>query len=160
MLMLRNDKASGLPQFSYSVKTQQKSIKKIYAVDTGLAKAVSFRFSEDRGRMLENAIFLHLKRLPVALYYYKTKSNREVDFLVQSSDGKNVLIQACSTLNDAATRDREVKALAEAMREMALSTGYIVAESAPETIAIDGGTIEVVPAVRFLLGERGGVTSI
>ncbi len=144
-----------LPQFSYSVKTQQKSIKKIYAVDTGLAKAVSFRFSEDRGRMLENAVFLHLKRSPTALYYYKTKGNREVDFLAQSSDGASTLLQVCSSFDDAATRDREVKALSEAMREMELSTGYIVAETGPETIAIDGGTIEVVPAVRFLLGDEG-----
>jgi uncharacterized protein len=55
-----------------------KSPKKIYAIDSGLAGSVSFRFSDDTGRHLENAVFLELKWRGKELFYYKTKSGNEV----------------------------------------------------------------------------------
>jgi len=86
--------------FSYSVKKQMKSPKKIYAIDSGLAGSVSFRFSDDTGRHLENAVFLELKRRGRDLFYYRTKNGREVDFIC--GEGRNVtdLIQVAKELRD------------------------------------------------------------
>src|SRR3990170_6588827 len=102
-----------MPQFSYSLKTQQKAMKKIFPVDTGLANAVSFRFSEDRGRMLETAIFLELRRRQKETYYYKTDSGKEVDFFVKDKE-KNEFIQVAWDLDDEKTRQREIASLLEA----------------------------------------------
>lgn len=82
-----------LAQFGYSIKKQKKALKKIYAVDTGLADAVSFRFSEDKGRMLENVVFLELRRRGKEIFYYKTKKNHEIDFLTWGKDMPKKLIQ-------------------------------------------------------------------
>ena len=61
-----------LQQFSYSLKTQHKALKKIYSIDTGLSNAVSFKFSEDIGRALENVVFLELLKGGNEIYYYMT----------------------------------------------------------------------------------------
>ena len=49
-----------LPRFSYSLKEQTVNPRKVYAADLGLRNAISFSFNEDRGRLLENLVFLHL----------------------------------------------------------------------------------------------------
>ena len=60
-------------------------------------------------------------------------------------------MQVCESLADSRTRKREVTALSEAMTELSLSTATIVTKNEGEQIAVDGGTIEVVPAWRYLL---------
>ena len=137
-----------LSQFSYSLKTQQKVIKKYYCVDTGLANAVSFRFSEDKGRMLENAAFLHLKDRFDEIYYYKTKQGKEVDFLVKTAS-EYQLFNVCWDLSDQKTRDREVKSLLEAMDEMGLTTGTIFTFEEEETLHFGEREIELSPLYKY-----------
>lgn len=144
-----------VPQFSYSLKTQQKALKKIYAVDAGLANAVSFRFSGDRGRILENAVFLQLKSAiggRKELYYYKTKNNLEVDFLVKEKDPKKTqLIQVCADFRNEKTRQREIRSLIEAMDELKLSMGLILTEAVGDVVKIKNKTIHVFPASEWFL---------
>ncbi len=52
-----------VPRFSYSLKQQAKNPKKIYCIDTGLIAHLSMSFSKDQGRLLENLVYIHLKRL-------------------------------------------------------------------------------------------------
>ena len=49
------------------------------------------------------------------------------------------------------TRKREVRALDRAMAELGLRSGTIVTRGEEETIPVDAGSIDVVPAWRFLL---------
>ncbi|MCK4309222.1 MAG: ATP-binding protein [Candidatus Atribacteria bacterium] len=56
---------------------------KIYLVDTGICKKVT---SADRGRMLENIVFLELRRKGVEVYYFAER--RECDFIVKDDRGK------------------------------------------------------------------------
>lgn len=138
-------------QFSYSLKTQQKALKKVYAVDTGLANAVSFRFSEDYGRILENSVFLHLNQLAPEVYYYKTKSNLEVDFLVKYLNQKMDLIQVCADISDEKTKKRELKALIDAMMELDISSSVILTASEKDIIKIDNRKIIIMPAYEWML---------
>ena len=62
-----------------------------------------------------------------------------------------MLVQVCESLEEPQTRKREIVALSEAMAELGLSTGTIVTRNEDERIETGGGTIEVVPAWRFLL---------
>jgi predicted AAA+ superfamily ATPase len=69
--------------FSYKTKIQFKQNKKVYCIDTGLRNTVSFRFSEDVGRLVENVVFIELKRRGKDVYYWKDKTGKEVDFLIK-----------------------------------------------------------------------------
>ena len=140
-----------LSQFSYSLKKQQKALKKIYSIDSGLANAVSFRFSKDSGRILENIVFLHLEMTGKEIYYYKTKNNLEVDFIVKKETGGKELIQVSWSLDDKKTREREIKSLLTAMNELSISKGLILTDDEEETIKIGQKTIIVKPAYKWLL---------
>lgn len=140
-------------QFSYSLKTQQKALKKIYAVDTGLANAVSFRFSEDCGRILENCVFLHLNQIAPEVYYYKTKNNLEVDFLVKYQNQKMELIQVCADISDEKTKKRELKALLGAMAELGISSSLILTASTNEVVKINNRKVVIMPVYEWILGK-------
>lgn len=138
-------------QFSFSLKRQEKAIKKYYCIDTGLANMVSFKFTEDRGRMLENVIFLELNRKH-KVYYYKTKNNHEVDFLVEEKGKIIKLIQVAWSISDAETKERETRALREAMQELKIKKAEIITFEDEGSIDLDGNKVVVIPAFKYLLG--------
>jgi len=141
-----------LPQFSYSIKTQQKALKKIYAADTGLANTISFRFSQDKGRILETAVFLSLRQQGKEIYYYKTKSGREVDFLIKDNE-KTQLIQVAWDIEDEKTKQREIGRLVEAMEEQKVSQGLLLTFSTNESILIKNRQIQIRPVYQWLLEQ-------
>lgn len=141
-----------LPQFSWSLKSQSKTLKKIYALDTGLANMVSFRFSDDLGRMLENCVFLHLKQMHEEVYYFKTRNHLEVDFLVKSGQSVSELIQVCADMADEKTKAREIKALSEAMEELDLQESTILTATEHDEIKSGGKTIRVMPVYEWVFG--------
>jgi hypothetical protein len=140
-----------LPQFSYSLRTQMKALKKYYAVDTGMVNAVSFRFSENKGRMLENIVCIHLLRNGYEFYYYKTKNNKEVDFCIKKQGNKFELIQVCATMEEFNTKQREINSLLEAMEEMGIKQGLILTYSRRESLKFNKWKIEVLPIYEWLL---------
>lgn len=143
-----------LRQFSFSLKKQQRSLKKIYAVDNGLANAASFRFSEDKGRMLEQCVFLELRRRGDEVYYYKTGNNKEVDFLAGHKPEKKALIQVSWDVNDGETKKREVDGLRQAMTELKMTKGLILTYNNEEEISAGGRRIAVRPVYKWLLSEN------
>lgn len=140
-----------VPQFAYSLKTQQKALKKIYAIDTGLANAVSFRFSQDSGRVLETCVFLELKRRGSEIYYYKTDNGREVDFLTREGETNRQLIQVAWDISDEKTKKREISVLADAMEEQKVTQGLLLTNDLIETVTADSKIIVVKPVYQWLL---------
>ena len=138
-------------KFDYSLKKQLVNPKKIYCVDPGLANSISFRFSENAGRQLENIIFLHLRRKTAGIYYHKNKY--ECDFIVVNKQKVIQAIQVCHTIADTETRDRELKGLLEAMENYKLDKGFIITDDEEETIEKNGFMIYIKPAWKFLLDE-------
>ena len=104
-----------LPRFDYSPARQLVAPKKAYCVDNGLAKANSLSFSSDKGRMLENAVFLALRRKHKELFYFK-EEHGEYDFLLKHKGTIIAAVQACNRLEDG-NLDREVNRLALAMKK-------------------------------------------
>jgi len=96
-----------IPIFSYSIKVQQVNQKKIYVLDNGLRNAVSFRFSQDEGRLVENTVFNQLKRKGFDVYYWKKKG--EVDFVVR----ENGKLTAINVSYGQKLDEREVNGLLE-----------------------------------------------
>jgi predicted AAA+ superfamily ATPase len=103
------------------------------------------------GHLLENLVFTALRRFCPEIYYYKTKSGREVDFIVPMRGRKRMLVQVCESLAEPQTRKREVAALSEAMDELGQKSGTIVTRNEDERVSVEAGTIIVAPAWRFLL---------
>ena len=138
-------------RFSYSLKQQFVANKKIYCIDNGLADSVAFQFSKNKGKFLENLVFLELKRRYPEIYYYKTANNLEVDFLVKSGRKDIVLIQVADNLDSEKTKQRETGALTRAMDELKLKSALILTEDSEEEIKLNGKDIIVQPIYKWLL---------
>lgn len=137
-------------RYAYSVKKQQIANKKVYCIDTGLTKSVAFSSQEDRGKFLENTVFLSLRRIYEAkkdIYYYKTETNKEVDFYLPQ---KKTFIQVSQSITDPTTREREVQALLDAMGEVANSTGMIITEDEKDILKLNGKVVKVVPIYEWI----------
>jgi predicted AAA+ superfamily ATPase len=136
-----------------STSEKQKTVnpRKCYLVDHALAETVRFTTKEDRGFYLENVVYLELRRRGYEVSYYVTASGREVDFCVRTRGEIVGLLQVTWDLSDPTTRDREMGALAEAMKETATKQGMIVTLREQKHVRIDHGTISFIPAWRFLL---------
>lgn len=139
----------GINHFSYSLKKQITYPRKAYCVDNGLINAVSFRFSDDTGRLLENLIFSEIKRLGMECYYWKGK--RECDFIIRNGGAVREALQVTYAMKNAETKKREVEGLLEALREFNLKKGTILTYDESDSIDTDGKRIEIVPAWHWLL---------
>ena len=142
-----------VPLHTDSEKRRQVNPKKLYAIDHGLVQACIPSRSTDTGHQLENIVYLQLRRRGTVLGYHLTASQREVDF-VHEHAGEQELVQACATLADAATREREVTALTEAMQETGIAAATIVTLDEEERIEVASGTIQVTPAWRWLVADK------
>ncbi len=140
-----------LGKFDFSHRKSAQSMKKIFAVDQGLITAVTMTSEFDMAAQLETAVFTHLRRQSNELFYYRTQEETEVDFLLLLPDQSKHLFQVSVKLTDAATRKREINALAGAMQELRLDTGMIITLEEEETIQTPAGTIQVIPAWKALL---------
>lgn len=139
-----------IPVYSASVARQARELRKVYCVDHAMANTLSNGVLKNRGQMLENMVFVHLRRYTPQVYYYKTKNALEVDFIAVFPEGEKLLVQVCADMSAADTRKRELRALQAAMAESGLRHGLIVTNSAPESITTEAGDIELVPASAFL----------
>lgn len=142
--------------FDASLARANTNPKKIYCIDHALVTSLSSGILLNSGHLLENLVFIALRRLTAEIYYFKSKSGKEVDFLALRPDRSRLLVQVCETMADPQTRKREITALTEAMVELHLLTGTIVTRGEEEQIETAAGTIEVIPVWRFLLNLDGG----
>jgi len=138
-------------KFSLKVREQMRAPRKIYTIDHGLARAVRFFFSEDRGRMLENIAFLHLYRQRQDIYYHQ--GTRECDFLTVDAGRVTGAFQVCMSMSARETREREMRGLAEAMEAHKLKTGTILTEDENEELSVNAGKILVQPLWYKLLED-------
>jgi hypothetical protein len=137
--------------FSYSLKQQFIAPKKVYCMDNRLADCVSFRFSKDRGKFLENLVAIELKRRGNTLYYYKTKKGLEIDILTRKGEEIDKLIQVTETLTNIKVKEREIKALTSAMEELGTQKGLILTLDEEDKIEFSGMRIDIKPVYKWLL---------
>jgi uncharacterized protein len=112
-----------LPKFDYSVKKQIMNSKKVYAIDPGFVNRLGFRFSENRGRLLENVVFNELLRRGNEVYYHTGKY--ECDFVLKAGTEVVGLIQVTDRLNHENVV-REINGLKEAMQLYNLAGGLLL----------------------------------
>lgn len=152
-----------LGEHSRSLARNPRSADKVYAVDPGLEAAFSPATSSDLGQRLETAVFDALRRrcgflrkdaLTRAKVQDGSKS-REVDFVLGDVlVGEPVeLYQVCVSLQEDGTARRELAALSAAMKAFGREESWIITMDEKRDILVDDGTVHVVPAWRWLLGD-------
>ncbi len=137
-----------LPKYDTSLKVQARNPRKVYCIDTGLVNFSSLSGSPDRGRLLENSIFLHLRRQGHQIWYFRGK--RECDFITRDTSHRYTAMQVCwqpGTDNE----EREISGLREAMAALNLTTGKIITFDQEDMIKTGNTVIELVPAWKIML---------
>ncbi|MBT7989833.1 MAG: ATP-binding protein, partial [Anaerolineae bacterium] len=134
----------------YSVKRQQIAAKKIYSIDTGLSRSVGFQFSPNTGRVLENLVFLALRQKNQEVYYLTTPNGYEIDFYLPE---KGQLIQVSQHLKNPATREREIRALEDALAHTPAQSALILTDANQESFEINGIPVSIRSTAEWLLQE-------
>lgn len=137
-----------LQKYDNSLINKELGEKKIYSIDIGLNNATEFKFSDDIGKSLENAVFLELKRKEFDIYYYRT-SKSECDFLVFDKNTISDVIQVTFDMSDENTKDREIKGLIEACRNFDLKSGTIITFDSEDELIENGIKIKIIPFYKW-----------
>lgn len=137
-----------LPRHSFSVKNQIYNPDKIFTIDSGLYHEVAIVNSANEGRLLENIVFLQLKRRHPVIYYFKEQ--HECDFVVQEKNKVTGVFQVTKVTNDN-NRDRELSGLLEAMKKFNLNNGLILTADQNEIIKLKNAKITIIPIWQWLL---------
>jgi hypothetical protein len=110
--------------FSYSLKKQIRGRKKSYFADNGFLANMSFRFSANKGKLMENLVYIELLKRGRTVYFYNPSQAGECDFIVQN--GRDLTaVQVCFELTDQ-NRKREISGLKTAMNKLRISNGVII----------------------------------
>ncbi len=138
----------------YSTKVRQRSgwPKKVYLADAGLA----WRLPYDEGRLIENVVFLELKRRGVQspdseIYYYRDEKGHEVDFMIKGSSKILELIQVTFGSSRQDIRNTEISNLITASKSLKCENLTVVTWDYKAEEEVDGKKIKFVPLWRWLL---------
>jgi len=140
-----------LNRYDHSLKRQYATNRKTYVIDNGLRNAVSFRTSSDSGRLLENAVFLELRRTSDEMWFFKSSGGHETDFLLNPM--KPNLFQVCYDLSNPETRNREISSLTACMEEFGRQEGMILTKNEEELIKVGKFRIRILPVWKFILSR-------
>jgi hypothetical protein len=137
-----------LNKFSLSYKKSEQSLPKVYFIDNGLLRINSI---DDKGRLLENMVFIELLRRNKDVAYYQNATKNEVDFVIKNGKKVEQLIQVCYSLSEFQTRDREIRSLLLISKEFSCNNLVILSMSQEEKIKVNGKKIKVLPVWKWLL---------
>lgn len=137
--------------FDYSIKRQIYNPSKIYAIDTALANSIAFNFSRNLGRLYENIVCIELLRKNREIFYWKSKRNREVDFLIKKGTKIETAVQVCANMTSEDTRLREINGLLDARRELNAGKLIIITEDEEQNINVESENIQIIPVWKWLL---------
>jgi predicted AAA+ superfamily ATPase len=146
-----------LTRYLSKVKLQQKSAKKSYIIDNGFIQASSFELSPNYGRLLENVIFIELLRRnfnpELDLFYYRTRNDREIDFVCRKGYLVEQLIQVCYDISNPKTLKREIDALTEASSELNCKNLLLINWNKEEVMIKEDLNIKLIPAYKWLCNK-------
>jgi predicted AAA+ superfamily ATPase len=144
-----------VPIFSYKVKEQKLYPKKFYCIDSGLLNAITIRFSENMGRLYENIVAVTLLREKRGenIFYWKSKEQKEVDFVIKEGLKIKQLIQVSYDLSNNKVEEREINALLKAAEELKCNNLLIITDDLEKNKKIGSHRIFYIPLWRWLLKE-------
>ncbi len=138
-----------LPRYNNKLKLMKKAAQKVYVVDNGFVASSAFNLSENLGRLLENQVFVELIRRGYdperSLFYYRSRNDKEVDFVLRTGSKVERLIQVCYDISNTKTEKREVDSIIECAEELHCQNLCIVTFNEKRTIEKKDMKIEVIP---------------
>ena len=137
-----------LKKFSPSYKKAEQSLPKIYFIDNGL---LTINGINDKGRLMENLVFVELLRRNLDIAYYQNIRKQEVDFVVKKGKKVKQLIQVCYDIEDFMTKEREVKALVEASKELKCNNLFVITQDYEAEEKFKENKIKFIPLLKWLL---------
>jgi len=137
-----------ISRFSYSYKQQQVNPKKVYSIDNGFSYNNSASFSKDKGKMLENIVFLGLRRKFKNIFYFQEKN--ECDFIIKEKEEIKEAIQVCFDFNEE-TKNREIEGILTAMKKFNLREGLILTFNQDDEFVIEDKKIRIMPVWKWLV---------
>lgn len=142
-----------LPRFNNKLKLMKKAPSKVYVVDNGFVQSTAFNLSENLGRLLENQVFVELLRrgyIPgQTLFYYRTRNDKEIDFVTRKGTKVEQLIQVCYDMTSEKTRKRELDALIEAAEELHCDHLLVITNSEQQDLIWEGKQISIKSILNF-----------
>ena len=136
-------------KYDVSLKKQMQNAKKGYLIDLGLLRTLAFHHTEDNGRLLENLVFLELKRRDKEIYYHNQK--KECDFVVKEKSKIVEAIQVSWSIESESTYNRELAGLLDAVNTYGLKEGLILTESMERDVEVEGVRVSVRPVWKWML---------
>jgi len=144
-------------KFDYSESKREKSDKKIYWIDNGLLNANTGLYGNNKGLLLENAVFRELYLRYGNIYnqniYYSTDASWECDFIAFVEGKMPLPIQVCWSIGDTQTRDRELKGLIKACQYCGVKEGWVITADEDGEKDLDGIHVIVKAAWRWMVSE-------
>lgn len=136
-------------KFDWSVKKQMIAPKKIYFVDNAIIGKVGFNATDNIGQLLENLVYIQLKRKNHEIYYHD--SGIECDFIVREGPSIAFAFQVTRSLANPQTKQREINGLLSAMHTYHLKEGTILTEDESGELEVEGYNIHICPIWKWLL---------
>lgn len=147
-----------IERFSYKLKEQALAPKKVYCIDTGLVNAIGFKFSENKGHLMENVVAIELMRKAAfgtfEIYYWKDWQQREVDFVIKDKNKIVQLIQVTAASSKLEIQEREVISLIEASKELRCNNLLFITDDYYNEERIKNKKITFMPLWRWLIEEK------
>ncbi len=110
---------------------------------------LGFSFTENKGRLLENMVFVELKRRGHEVYYHQNKG--ECDFVIRNGMSINQAIQVCYSFENELTKKREIDGLTDALKTYNLKEGLILTADSEEELQVKDFYIKIIPVWKWLL---------
>jgi len=143
-----------LTGFSAKQKESLRGPKKVYSIDQGLIQAIEPGISENVGRLIENLVFIELKREEKNIFYYNDYAGWEVDFVIKEGSKITELIQVTHNLDTAKLKKRELRSLIKASNKFKCAKlKVIVYDGQKSEEIINDKKIEVIPLIDWLLNS-------
>jgi len=144
-----------IKRFSYKIKEQEKSPRKVYSIDVGISNAIGFRFSENKGKLMENIVLVELMRkkseTPMEIYYWKDEQNKEVDFILKEGKSLKQIIQVTYASSRDEVKEGELKALNKASKALKCENLLCITWEYEDEVQYKDNTIRFTPLWKWLL---------
>ena len=142
--------------YSYKVKDAMQHPRKIYCIDTGFVNFAGFKFSEDRGRLIENLVATELMRDKaknplMGIFYWKDSKDREVDFVIRKGIEVEQLVQVTYASNKEEIKEREITALLKAGKEFGCNDLLVITWEYEDEEVIDEMDVVYMPLWKWLM---------
>ncbi len=147
-----------LPRYNNKLKIMMKAPRKVYVVDNGFVLGAGFSLSENLGRLLENEVFIELRRRGYdeekSLFYYRSRNDKEVDFITHKGAHIEQLIQVSYDIGNERALKREISAMVECAGELHCDNLLIITFDKEDIIRYNSKTIHVLPFNKWQCQEE------